>query len=64
MTDMPLKFIDGNVDSALLLLRHRTSQHGVIRDMKRHEEALRSGERRRNKQSKVLKAQRKAQVNA
>jgi ribosomal protein S21 len=62
MTDLIVKSIDGNVDRALSQLKKKMGQHGVIRDMKRHETAMRPGERRRAKHSKALKAQRKAKA--
>jgi hypothetical protein len=39
-------------------------QHGVIKNMKRHEAAMCPGERRRAKHSKVIRAKRKAEANA
>jgi ribosomal protein S21 len=56
MTTLTVKVIDGNVDRALRQLKRKMGQHGVIRDMKRHEEALRPGEGRRNKKAKAIKA--------
>ena len=43
MTDLPIKFICGNLDRALRLLKRKMSQYNAIGDMKRHKEAFRLG---------------------
>ena len=45
-------------------LKRKLGKEHVIRDMRRHEAAVRPGERRRGKHGKSIRAQRKAEANA
>jgi ribosomal protein S21 len=62
MTNLSVTVIDDNADRALCQLKPKLSDQGVIRDMKRHETAMRPSERQRAKHSRALKEQRKAKA--
>jgi hypothetical protein len=57
-----MKGIDGNVGRTLEQLKRKMGQQDAIWDRGRYETAMRPGEKRRAKHSKMVKAQMKAEA--